>query len=77
LIEDRLALLDPAACEFSQLDPALDKLAGASLPIKQRLLLAGAHTVAHDGVVRDEETELLRAFAAALGCPMPPLLAGS
>jgi Zn-dependent protease with chaperone function len=77
LIEDRLTLLDAAACEFSQLDPALDKLAGASLPIKQRLLLAGAHTVAHDGVVRDEETELLRAFAAALGCPMPPLLPGS
>jgi len=24
--------LDAAACEFSQLDPALDKLAGASLP---------------------------------------------
>src|SRR5208283_4977696 len=77
LIEDRLSLLDPAACEFSQLDPALDKLAGASLSIKQRLLLAGAHTVTHDGVVRDEEAELLRAFAAALGCPMPPLLAGS
>jgi Zn-dependent protease with chaperone function len=77
LIEDRLALLDPAACEFSQLDPALDKLAGASFPIKQRLLLASAHTVTHDGVVRDEEAELLRAFAAALGCPMPPLLAGS
>ena len=77
LIEDRLTLLDPAACEFAQLDPALDRLAGASFPIKQRVLLACAHTVLHDGVVRDEEAELLRAFAAALACPMPPLIAGS
>jgi Zn-dependent protease with chaperone function len=74
LIEDRLSLLDPAACEFAQLDDALDKLAGASFPIRQRLLLASAHIVLHDGVVRDEEAELLRAFAAALACPMPPLL---
>jgi hypothetical protein len=77
LIEDRLSLLDPAACEFSQLDAALDRLADASFPIKQRLLLACAHTVLHDGVVRDEEAELLRAFAAALACPMPPLIAGA
>ena len=76
LIENRLALLDPGACEFSRLDAALDRLAGASFPIRQRLLLACAHTVLHDGVVRDEEAELLRAFAAALSCPMPPLLAG-
>jgi Zn-dependent protease with chaperone function len=77
LIEDRLALLDPASCEFSQLDLALDKLAGASFPIRQRLLLACAHTVTHDGEIRDEEAELLRAFAASLACPMPPLLAES
>jgi hypothetical protein len=77
LIEDRLSLLDPAACEFAQLDAALDRLAGASFPIKQRLLLACAHTVLHDGVIRDEEAELLRAFAAALACPMPPLIAGA
>ena len=76
LIEDRVSLLEPAACEFSQLDVSLEKLAGASFPIKQRLLLACAHTVMHDGEVRDEEAELLRAFAATLACPMPPLMAG-
>ena len=76
LIEDRLALLEPEACEFDRLDAALDKLATASLPIKQRLLLACAYTVTHDGEVRDEEAELLRAFAAALDCPMPPLASG-
>lgn len=77
LIEDRLALLDPTSCGFSQLDPALDKLSGASFPIRQRLLLACAHTVTQDGVIRDEEAELLRAFAASLACPMPPLVTES
>ncbi len=76
MISAQLALLSPDACGFDRLDPALDKLSGASFPIKQRLLLACAQTVTHDNVVRDEEAELLRAFAASLGCPMPPLLAG-
>ena len=74
LISAKLALLDPAGCAFAQIDAALDKLAGASFPIKQRLLLAGAHTVSHDNQIRAEEGELLRAFADSLGCPMPPLL---
>ena len=76
LISAQLALLSPDACGFDRLDPALDKLSGASFPIKHRLLLACAQTVTHDNEVRDEEAELLRAFAASLGCPMPPLLAG-
>ena len=76
LIADQLSLLSPDACEFAILDVALDKLSGASFPIKQRLLFACAQTVTHDNEVRDEEAELLRAFSAALGCPMPPLLAG-
>jgi Zn-dependent protease with chaperone function len=75
LIEAQLALLNPEACDFARIDAALDKLAGASFPIKQRLLLASAHTVTHDNQIRDEEAELLRAFADSLGCPMPPLLA--
>lgn len=75
LIEAQLTLLGPDACQFAPVDAALDKLAGASFPIKQRLLLAGAHTVSHDNQIRAEEGELLRAFADSLGCPMPPLLA--
>jgi hypothetical protein len=76
LIAAKLSLLNPGACEFAQVDAALDKLAGASFPIKQRLLLACAHTVSHDNQIRAEEGELLRAFADSLGCPMPPLLDG-
>ena len=76
LIAAKLSLRNPGACEFAQVDAALDKLAGASFPIKQRLLLACAQTVSHDNQIRAEEGELLRAFADSLGCPMPPLLDG-
>jgi Zn-dependent protease with chaperone function len=76
LVETQLTLLPPEACAFSAVETALDHLAGASLPIKQRLLLGCAHTVSYDNQIRAEEGELLRAFADSLGCPMPPLLAG-
>jgi hypothetical protein len=55
------------------LDVALDKLAAASGPIKQRLLQAAAHVVISDGEVHVEEYELLRAIAATLDVPLPPL----
>ncbi len=72
-IADNLALLDPGAATLEKLDPALDRLARASLPIKQKLLAAAAHVVGHDGSVSLEEGELLRALSSALDCPMPPL----
>ena len=59
--------------DFTQLAAALDKLATASGPIKQRMLLAAAHVVSNDGVIQPTEAELLRAVADTLGCPMPPL----
>lgn len=59
--------------DYALLDAALDKLAAASLPIKQRTLLACAHVVNANGSVSVAEAELLRAFAATLDCPMPPL----
>ena len=73
LVEGRIALLPKAACGLAQLDAALDKLAGASGPIKQRLLVAAAHVVSADGVLLTREAELLRAVAASLDVPVPPL----
>ena len=73
LIETRLVFLDAPECGFEQLDAALDKLAAASLPIKQRTLMAAAHVVGADGQILIAEAELLRAVAAALDVPMPPL----
>ncbi|MEX2044888.1 MAG: hypothetical protein WD941_06000, partial [Opitutus sp.] len=71
LIADRLRYR--ADADFAALDAALDKLATASLPIKQRTLTAAAHVVNADGQVLVAEFELLRAIAAALDCPMPPV----
>ncbi|HXN35977.1 MAG TPA: M48 family metallopeptidase [Opitutaceae bacterium] len=75
LLEGRISLLPDAESGLAQLDGALDKLAGASGPIKQRLLLAGAHVVSADGVLLTAEAELLRAVAASLDVPVPPLSA--
>jgi Zn-dependent protease with chaperone function len=72
LVEAQLRFVDEAACTFERLDAALDKLATASLPIKQRTLVAAAHVVNADGQVLVSEFELLRAISAALDCPMPP-----
>jgi len=77
LLDGKLALLEPAACDFVRLDAALDKLATASGPIKQRTLFAAAHVVGANGEILIAEAELLRAVAAALDCPMPPLAAAA
>ncbi len=77
LIESQLAYLDEAACGLAQLDAALDKLAAASLPIKQRTLVAAAHVVGADGQILIAEAELLRAISTALDVPMPPLAAAA
>jgi Zn-dependent protease with chaperone function/uncharacterized tellurite resistance protein B-like protein len=73
LVESQLVFLDETVCGYEQLDAALDKLAAASGPIKQRVLVAAAHVVGADGQILVEEAELLRAIAAALDVPMPPL----
>ena len=75
LIEDRIRYLGRADSGLVQLDAALDRLAGASGPIKQRLLMAAAHVVSADGVLLEREGELLRAVAASLDVPVPPLTA--
>ncbi|MGH7958433.1 MAG: M48 family metallopeptidase [Opitutaceae bacterium] len=73
LIETRLQFLPESGAGLVQLDAALDKLAAASPVIKQRTLLAAAKVVGADGQLLITEAELLRAIAAALDCPMPPL----
>jgi Zn-dependent protease with chaperone function len=75
LVEGKIAFLPESASGLEQLDAALDRLAGASGPIKQRLLMAAAHVVSADGVLLTAEAELLRAVAASLDVPMPPMSA--
>lgn len=67
--------LPPAAeCDAAALVRAFDKLVGASLQIKRRLLAACLQCILHDGIVQGEEVELFRAVADAIGCPVPPWL---
>jgi Zn-dependent protease with chaperone function len=75
LIESQLRFRGESAADAGALDTALAKLASASLPIKQRTLVAAAHVVQADGRVLIAEFELLRAISAALDCPMPPVAA--
>jgi hypothetical protein len=63
------------SADMAALDAALEKLAEASLPIKQRTLAAAAATVGADGRILIPEAELLRAVAASLDVPLPPLAA--
>jgi Zn-dependent protease with chaperone function len=77
MLESQLQFLTASQADLATLDRALDRLAAASPPIKQRLLVAGSYVVSADGRVLVTEFELLRAVAAALDCPMPPLASGS
>ncbi len=54
---------------------ALAELAQASPNVKRRIIAGVTACIAADGQVTVEESELLRAIAAALGCPVPPMAA--
>lgn len=71
-----LNLLDERHSGLRELDSALTDLGGASFRLKRDLLEAGVACVSADKQVTVMEGELLRGIAAALGCPMPPLLPG-
>jgi hypothetical protein len=71
-----LELLPTEASGLADLDQALHVLDALAPVQKGRLLHACATTVAADRAVTDRETELVRAIADSLGCPMPPVLAG-
>jgi Zn-dependent protease with chaperone function len=73
LVRDRLVLSGSSAVAPERLERALSRLERAAPPIKQRLVAAVAHAAAADGVVMPREAEVLRAVAAAIGCPAPPL----
>jgi uncharacterized tellurite resistance protein B-like protein len=69
-----LQLSVPADCTFAKIDDALGDLNQGAPPIKKLLLYACVETVAADGVIKEEEAELLRAIADTLDCPIPPMV---
>jgi len=64
---------DPAAWPAA-LDAALGELQKLRPAAKELLVDGLGHTLTHDGTVRIEEAELVRAVCALLRCPLPPLL---
>ncbi|HTR40943.1 MAG TPA: M48 family metallopeptidase [Pseudomonadales bacterium] len=69
-----LPLLPSEQCDVKQIDAALNRLALAAPQIKKNVIDACVHVVGADGVVYEDEAELLRAVADTLDCPMPPLV---
>lgn len=72
-----LAQADEAYCKLESMEGVLAKLSGLSPLLKGSLISACADCVLHDGKIRLQEAELLRAVAEALDCPMPPLIAAA
>jgi hypothetical protein len=69
-----LLLLPAGQCGVDQVDAALNQLALAAPTIKKNLIEACAQVVAADGVIVENEAELLRAIADTLDCPIPPFI---
>lgn len=75
LTTDPLQLRYPQAVTFtpSLLATALARLARLDVPTRRRLLDACARTIERDTRVDMREYEMLRAVAARLRCPLPPV----
>ena len=67
-------LLPLEQCDFTQLDGALRELDGLAPIARRTLLQASAACIESDATVTVNESELLRAVAASLSSPMPPLV---
>jgi hypothetical protein len=63
-----------ASVNLKDFDLALEELATASLAVKKTILTACSVAVVHDGVVNDNQFELLRAVADTVDCPIPPFV---
>lgn len=70
-----LQLMPISEIDFQALNKALDNLADLKSLQKPALLKACVSCITADGKIQAIETELLRAVAATIDCPIPPLLA--
>ena len=70
-----LQLIAVSKIDFDTLNNALDDLADLKPLQKPALLKACVRCITADGKIEAIETELLRAIAATIDCPVPPLLA--
>jgi len=69
------AMLARAECRPEAIEKAVRTLAVTAPALRQQVFDACAHCVLADQNVTAAEAELLRAFAHAMDCPLPPFLA--
>jgi len=77
LLPEARTLLPLDQCSSQRLGQALDRLADLSPLLKGPVIDGLADLVLSDGKVQVSEAELLRAMAALMECPLPPLFASS
>lgn len=65
--------LPTSACTLDAVDASLRALDGASPGVKRSTINGCVAAVCADGVTTEVEAELLRAFSAGMGAPMPPV----
>ena len=75
LLELKVELIPKGTIGFELLNDALFELAKLKPLKKPALLKACAAVITADGKIAPIEVELLRAVAATINCPMPPLIA--
>ena len=73
-IQHALELSPATACGLDAISTALDKLSAAPESYRRVLLAACARVVGTDRIVSPDESELVRAIADSLDCPLPPLI---
>jgi Zn-dependent protease with chaperone function len=71
------AMVPRQQCTLRMFDASLAVLAQVSPNVKRQIISAVTATIAADGKVTAEESELLRAIAAVLACPLPPMAAAT
>ena len=69
-----LTLLPREECGLNEINDCLDRLGLAVPQIKKNLLEACVRVVGADGVIQENEAELLRGIAETLDCPLPPFV---
>ena len=74
---NQVTFLPREQCGLAAFDAAVAQLAQADASLKRGIIAAATACIAADSKVTVEESELLRALAAALACPMPPLTAAT
>jgi Zn-dependent protease with chaperone function len=70
------ALLSKSDCSLKVVSSSLEKLSHGSPLVKKALLSSAMTCIAADGKVTVEESELVRAIADSLDCPIPPISVG-